>query len=164
MPVFEFLIVTTSESGGDGTLVDQPRLSHVLEDEALDVLEPILAPYSQLPGWYFSKFNWGRPPVPWAMACLDREYPIPGHIVTARPADSGVSFVPYLQTPDPIPPGYVPKVGILTFMSKVGLERAASASSVFQIAWEALRTYPPDRHWLVARPASRGLAGHGGPW
>jgi len=99
--------------------------------------------------WYFDKLNFGRPPAPWALACLDREYPIAGHVATSRPPDAGIAFTPYNQLPNPMPNDFVPGVGVLAFASKSGLERSAAKSPLFAAVWNAFRECSPERRWLV---------------
>jgi hypothetical protein len=97
MRVFEILIAESAISKGGGPFVPDGRLTYWIPDEAQELLEPILGPYDQNPMWYFDKLNFGRPPAPWALACLDREYPIAGHVATSRPPSAGISFAPYNQ-------------------------------------------------------------------
>lgn len=149
MRVFEILIAESAISKGGGPFVPDGRLTYWIPDEAQELLEPILGPYDQNPMWYFDKLNFGRPPAPWALACLDREYPIAGHVATSRPPSAGISFAPYNQVPNPMPKDLVPGVGVLVFSSNSGLERSAANSPVFAAVWSALRECSPERRWLV---------------
>jgi len=103
MRFFEILIAESAISKDGGSFVPDDRLTYGIPDEAQELLEPILGPYDQGPMWYFDKLNFGRPPAPWALACLDREYTIAGHIATSRPPNEGIAFASYNQVPDPMP-------------------------------------------------------------
>ena len=149
MRCFEILIAGSAVSKDGGPFVPDDRLTYGIPDEAQELLEPILAPYSQNPMWYFDKLNFGRPPAPWALACLDREYAIGGHVATSRPLNAGIAFTSYNQVPNPMPDDFVPGVGVLTFESKSGLERSAGNCPLFAAAWNALRECSPERRWLV---------------
>jgi hypothetical protein len=149
MSVFEILIAESATSRDGGPFVPDDRLTYCIPDAAAEHLEPILGAYDQDAGWFFDKLNFGRPPAPWAIACLDREYALAGHVVTCRPPDEGILFTAYRQIPNPCPDGFKPDVGILTFASKIGLERSAAASPLFAAAWEALRDCPSERRWLA---------------
>jgi len=146
---FEILIVESSVSKNGGPFVPDGKLTYGIPQEAQELLEPILAPYNQSPMWYFDKLNFGRPPAPWALACLDHEYAIGGHVATSRLSDGEIAFVPYTQIPKPMPHDFVPGVGVLTFRSKKGLENSASRSPLFAAAWEALQQCSPNSRWLV---------------
>jgi hypothetical protein len=149
MRCFEILIAESVLSEDGGTLARDDRLTYGIPDEASKLLEPILGPYSQDPMWYFDKLNFGRPPAPWALACLDREYSIAGHVATSRPSDAGIAFAPYTQVPAPMPNDFVPGVGVLTFAFKNGLQRAADKSFMFAAAWDVLRDCSLHNRWLV---------------
>jgi hypothetical protein len=149
MRFFEILIGGSAISTDGGPFVPDDRLTYGIPDEAQELLEPILGPYDQDPMWYFDKLNFGRPPAPWALACLDREYTIAGHVATSRPPNAGIAFAPYNQVPNPMPNDFVPGVGVLTFASKGGLERSAANSHLFATVWNALQKCSPERRWLV---------------
>lgn len=148
MHSFEILIAQSSWSQDGGPFVPD-RLFYEVPDEAQELLEPILSPYGQDPIGYFDMLNFGRPPAPWALVCFDRDYAIGGHIAASRPSDAGIAFAPYNPWPDPVPPDFVPGVGVLTLASKSGLERAAGNSPVFAAAWTGLRECSGERNWLV---------------
>ena len=149
MHCFEILIAESAISTNGGPFVPDDTLTYWIPDGAQELLEPIFAPYNQNPMWYFDKINFGRPPAPWALACLDREYAIGGHVAASRPPDAGIAFTTYTRVPSPVPDEFFPGVGVLNFQSKVGLERAADASPVFAAAWQALRECSPDKRWLA---------------
>lgn len=149
MRCYEILIAGSEVSKDGGPLVSDGRLTYAIPDEAQELLEPILGPYNQDPEWYFDKINFGRPPAPWALACLDREYAIAGHIATARHPNAGIAFTTYNQVPNPMPKDFVPGVGVLTFASKAGLKHSSDNSPVLAAAWHALRECSPERRWLV---------------
>ena len=149
MHCFEILIAESAWSKDGGPLVPDDRLTYGIPDEAQELLDSILCPYGQDPNWYFDKLNFGRPPAPWALVCLDRDYAIGGHIAASRPPDAGIAFAPYDPWPDPVPSDFVPGVGVLTLASKSGLERAAGSSPVFAAAWTALRERSGNKRWLV---------------
>ena len=134
----------TPPSASSARLSDDP-----VPSDARQLFEAILGPYNQDPMWYFDKLNYGRPPAPWALACLDREYAIAGHVATSRKLDAGISFAPYSQVLHPTPDGFVPGVGVLTFANKNWLERSAGSSPVFAEAWNALRDCSCERRWLA---------------
>src|SRR3989442_201798 len=97
MRFFEILIAGSAISKDGGPFAPEDRLTYGIPDEAQQLLEPILGRYDQAPMWYFDKLNFGRPPAPWALACLDREYAIAGHVATSRPPNAGIAFTTYNQ-------------------------------------------------------------------
>ena len=149
MRIFEILVAGSAVSTNGGPLVPDERLTYWIPDAAQELLEPILGPYGQDPMWCFEKLNFGRPPAPWALACLDREYTLAGHVATSRPPRAGIGFSTYQQMPNPLPRDFVPSVGVLTFASKRGLELSAANSPVFAEVWGALQGCSPDRRWLA---------------
>jgi len=70
MRCFEFNVATSAVSKNGGSYIPDERLIYVIPDEAHELLEHILDKYGQDPMWYFDKLNFGRPPAPWAIACL----------------------------------------------------------------------------------------------
>lgn len=149
MQVYEILIAESVISQDGGPFVTTDRLSYWVPEPAQVSLQPILGPYHQDPMWYFDNLDLGRPPAPWALACLDREYGISGYLAACRPAGAGISFSPYADHPEPRPNGLAPGVGVLSFASKPGLQQAAANSPLFAAAWDALRDCSIDRRWLV---------------
>ena len=149
MHCYQIIATEIGVSVNDGPVVSDGKLSYALPDEATDRLSPILDRYSQNPYWYFDKLNFGKPPAPWAIACMDCEYAIAGHVATARRHDSGIGFSPYTQPPDPTPEDFVPAVGVITFMSKQCLENAANKSPLFSQSWMGLKDCSPDKNWLL---------------
>jgi hypothetical protein len=149
MRCFEILIATSAISTNGSPFVPDDRIMIGIPDEAEQLLDPILSVYGQNPSWFFDKINFGRQEIPWALACLDREYPVAGHIGTTRGADSGIKFTSYSQPPQSLPDDFVPGVGVLAFESKIGLENVATRSPVFEAAWKAFRSCSPDKPWLA---------------
>jgi hypothetical protein len=149
MRCFEILIAESAVSTNGAPFVPDDRIMIGIPDEAEQLLDPILSVYGQDPSWFFDKINFGRQRIPWALACLDREYPIAGHIGMARGADSGIGFTSYNQPPEPLPDDFVPRVGVLGFKSKIGLENVVAKSPIFEAAWEALINCSPDKPWLA---------------
>lgn len=149
MRCFEILIAGSAVSKDGGPFVPDNQLTYGIPDEAQELLEPILGLYDQNPMWYFDKLNFGRPPAPWALVCLDCEYAIGGHVATSRPPNSGIAFAPYNQVPNPVPNDFVPGVGVLTFGSKTGLEGSAGNSPLFAAAWKTLKECSPGSRWLA---------------
>jgi hypothetical protein len=149
MHCFEILIAGSAVSRGGGPFVPDDQLTYGIPDEAQALLDPILGPYNQSPMWYFDKLNFGLRPAPWALACLGREYAIGGHVATSRPPNAGIAFTSYSQVPEPMPDDFVPRVGVVTFESKSGLERSAGNSPLFAAAWNALRECSLESRWLV---------------
>lgn len=149
MKCFEFYVATSAVSTNGGSYVQDEKLTYGIPEDAQDLLEPILNQYGQDPMWYFDKLNYGRPPAPWAVACLDQEYTVAGHIATYRPAGSGIAFAPYTQVPDPVPLDFVPQVGVVTLQNKIGLRDAVSKSPLFQKLWEGLKDCSTERRWLL---------------
>jgi len=146
---FELTIVTSTVTRSNGSHVtDSDVMCHVA-DAAAAVLDPILKCYDQSAFFYFDKvINVGER-VPWAIACLNREYSLAGHIACVRPPDSEIRFAPYTKVPLPIPDRFVPRVGILVFGSRVGLEQSVSQSPLLESAWESLRACDAEGHWLA---------------
>jgi hypothetical protein len=149
MRCFEFHVASSAVSTNGGPYIPDDRLLYDIPEEAQELLEPILDQYGQSPMWYFDKLNFGRPPAAWAIACLDREYPIAGHIANYRPDGSGIAFSPYMQVPNPIPQEFVPQVGVVVLANKRGLEHALDKSPIFQTLWEGLRERSSERRWLL---------------
>lgn len=142
-------VLASSISTNGEPFVPDDRLTYGIPDTAIELLDPILGPYGQDPHWYLDKLNYGRSPAPWAIACLDREYPLAGHVATTRPTDAGISFAPYEAIPIPLPTDYAPGVGVLVFGSKKGLEHAASRSALFEAAWSLLSDASATKRWLI---------------
>ena len=148
MRCFEILIATSAISTNGGPFVPDDDFMIDIPDEAERLLEVILSPYEGHSIWSFKSIDGHSLRAPWALACLDREYPIAGHIGTARGADSRIKFSPYHQ-PVPLPDNFVPVVGVLVFGSKMELERVATRSPVFEAAWDAFRDCLTDKSWLA---------------
>lgn len=146
MRVFEILVAQLDIAG---SIESNSRLAYSLPDEAEELLGPVLGPYGQSANFFFDKLGFGKPPAPWAHACLDREYSIAGHVATTRPKNAGVLFSPYTQVRNPPPAGFIPAVGVLTFSSKAGLEKASDKSPIFAAAWSALRNCSEESRWLA---------------
>jgi hypothetical protein len=149
MRLFEIEVATVFIRRSGGPSDASGRLAFALPEEAEDLLTPIMKPYQQSPMFYFDLLNFGRPPAPWAIACLDRQYALAGHVATVRPADSGISFSPYRSVPSPLPADFTPEVGVIVFASKAGLERARGCSALFDAAWSALGSKEASRRWLL---------------
>jgi hypothetical protein len=148
MRCFEILIATSAISTNGGPFVPDNDFMIDIPDEAERLLETILIPYGRRSIWSLSNIGGSLLQTPWALACLDREYPIAGHIGTARGADFRIKFAPYDQ-PVPLPDSFVPGVGVLVFGSKMELERVATRSPVFEAAWEAFKDCSPSKSWLA---------------
>ncbi len=146
---FEILIVESHISNVDDSYTSNNRLTYMLPDEATDLLEPIFARYDQSPFWYFDRLSSGKPPAPWALVCLDKEYSLAGHIVTSRPRDAGIKFSAYTQVPQPIPDDFYPGVGVLAFAHKEGLILSAENSLIFDQAMQALDKCSVNKNWLI---------------
>jgi hypothetical protein len=146
---FEMLIVQSETREPRQQLVADLQLTYGIPDEAQELLVPILGRYDQDPMFYFDRLNYGSLPAPWALACLDKEYQIAGHVSSSRVPNAGISFAPYNQVPSPIPDDFVPGVGVLVFMSKSGLQSCADSSPLFKAAWKALEGCQSERRWLV---------------
>ena len=148
MHCFE-LLVAESLVIDDGTTVSMNRLVYDIPDEAERLLTPILEPYGQHPFWYFDKLNSGRLPAPWAIACLDREYELAGHVVATRPPKAGIRFSAYHPSPKQPTRDFMPGIGALVFFSKTGLGEASAASPLFATAWKALQDCSEHQNWLT---------------
>lgn len=146
MRCFRVDVAVISGTGASGP---RTRLAYDLPVEATERLVPIMEPYGQHPEFYFDMVGSGRPPAPWAIACLDQEYALAGHIASARPPGAGIAFVPYTSPPAPLPADYLPGVGVIVLASKSGLEDARRKSPIFEAAWEALADCDPGVRWLV---------------
>jgi hypothetical protein len=112
MQVFEIIPTTMSIRMQDGLFAPAKGLSYLLPDEAEDQLATILAPYGLNPFFFIDEINEGRPPAPWAFICLDREYPIAGHIAASRLDKKTLAFSTFRPVPDPLPDDFVPGVGV----------------------------------------------------
>ena len=146
---FEILIGESAIRSGAGPFLSANQLLYSIPESAEELLDPILSPYGENPTWYFEKLNHGRPPAPWAIVCLDREYALAGHVTQSRPADAGIAFTYYRRPRMPFPDDFVPAVGTLVFFSKSGLESAVGNSPLFASAWDALRDASEEQNWLV---------------
>ena len=149
MECFEFFVATSAVSKNGGLFVPDERFMYAIPEDAQELLEPILEPHEQNPTWYFDTLNSGRPPAPWALVCLDKEYSIAGHIATCRPKNSGIAFSPYTKLPNPMPKEFVPKVGVITLQSKMGLEEASDKSPLFKLLWEGFKNCASEQRWLI---------------
>jgi hypothetical protein len=149
MHLFELLATEGAISQNGGPLVPDGRLMYAVPDEAEEILAPILGKYDQDPFWFFDRLNFGRPPAPWAIVCLDREYALAGHIATSRPPDAGIAFAGYKEIPKPLPLDFAPGVGVLVFYSKNGLELAANNSPIFTASWKALQAASARGTWIA---------------
>jgi hypothetical protein len=124
-------------------------LAYGFDDQTIELLSPILKPYGQSPHFFFDRMNYGRPPAPWAIACLPHEYRLAGHVREARQGIREILFAPYTKVPDPLPADFEPAVGVLVFMHKSALSEAAGRSPLLASAWEALATCDEERYWCV---------------
>ncbi len=149
MKCFEFYVATSAVSTNGGQFIPDEKLTYEIPEDAQELLGPILKKYGQDPSWYFDLLNFGRPPAPWAIVCLDKEYSIAGHVVTCRQKNSGIAFTQYTKLPSPIPHDFVPQVGVVILLSKSGLEDASAKSALFQTMWEGLKDCSTDRRWLL---------------
>jgi hypothetical protein len=149
MRSFKILIAESALSVDGGPFKPDRRLAYGIPDEAVELLGPILAPYDADPTWFFDSINGGRPPAPWAIVCLDREYAIAGHICQTRPSRNDNGLVPYRNPRGVAPGGFVPPVGILVLSSKDALERVQGRSPVYEAAWKALSACSASEHWLA---------------
>lgn len=145
MNLFEMIVAEASISHDGGPYAPLEGLTYSIPDEAEEMLEPIRSQYGQSPFWYFDKLNYGWPPAPWVIACLDREYDLAGHVATSRHPASRIWFSPYQQVPSPAPSDCVPKVGVVVFATKEGIHRSKEASPIFKSAWNALAESPTNR-------------------
>lgn len=149
MKSFELRIVESSEIKADGSFVRQSGLICDLPEEGAALLSPIVQRYKQSCSFYLDKVINSTQSPPWAIACLDREYSLAGHVATTRPPEAGIRFAPYTNPPYPIPDGFVPKVGVLIFTTKSGLKRSVARSPLFRAAWGALSECAPGSHWVT---------------
>jgi hypothetical protein len=147
--VFEMMAVETFFSHRGGPFSSMGRVSYALSEEAEDILASVLDPYDQHPGFFFDSIDSGRKPAVWAFVCLDKEYEIAGHIAKSRLPDAGIRFTQYTQIPNNPPKDFIPKVGVISLMSKDGLERSAHLSPVFNFANEALYNCQENRRWVA---------------
>ncbi|MDE0863163.1 MAG: hypothetical protein OSA98_05200 [Rubripirellula sp.] len=147
MKVHRMFIAEIEVQGIPG--MDENRFGILLPDKAADDLEPILEPYRRHPSSFFDNLNGGQPPAPWALVCLDREYPLAGHITSTRPDKTTLRFTRYQRNHHNPPHDFVPDVGMLVFFTKNALREASSSSRLFDLAWQGLRDYPADGNWLA---------------
>lgn len=150
MRCFEFFVAISAVSSNGGPYIPDETLTYWIPEDAQKLLDPILDQYGQDSMWYFDKLNFGHPPAPWAIACLDQEYTIAGHIAICRPAGSGIAFSPYTQVPSSIPQDFVPQVGVIVFKNKNGLKGASDRSPLFQKLWDSLKDCSTEKRWLLA--------------
>ncbi len=149
MRCFEILIAMSAVRKNGGPAVPDNFRLFALPQQAKDLLEPVLGPYDRDPNWFFDNLQFGPTANPWAIACLDREYALAGHVAASREPDAGILFSPYTQVPSPVPQNFVPGVGVLVFMSREGLKACASRSALFKAAWDGLQSCGPNRTWLA---------------
>jgi len=149
MRCFEFFVANSSVSTDGGPYIPDETIMYVIPEDAKELLGPILGRYDQHPEWYFDKLNFGRPPAPWAITCLDQEYSIAGHMAACRQPNSGIKFAPYTQVPNPIPQDFVPQVGVVSMQNKRGLEEVSDKSPLFQMLWEGLKDCTTEQKWLI---------------
>lgn len=125
------------------------RLAYDLSEGAQQALTRTLKPNGRHADFFLDQLNFGRPPVPWAIVCLDREYQLAGHVASSRPPAAGIAFTPYRQPPVSIPADFYPGVGAIVLASRVGLESARTLSPLFAAAWAELLNCDANRHWLL---------------
>lgn len=152
MKVFEIQQWTSMVSDGDGPFVPDNISGYVMPEEAEAALDERLAPYENSSiclDRILNPLGGGH----WCFVCLDKEYPLAGHITEARRSGvdlgSDVGFTPLARTPNPVPPDYYPAVGMLVFGSKTAAETMASRSRLFEWVWDAVEDLAEDRRWLV---------------
>jgi hypothetical protein len=148
MDCFEILIAEGGVRTEGGPSIPDYTMTSWIPDEAMDLLGPILEAYGQTPQ-SFASMNFGNPTAPWALACLDREYAIAGHVATSRIPKAGIWFAPYSGCPSQPPEDFTPGVGMLVFESKVGLETCEANSPLFGAAWSMLRHCSAEKQWLI---------------
>jgi hypothetical protein len=142
-----WLTSKTSKSGG--VFVPTGERFIVIPTDVESFLKPILKPYDQDPGWFFTQIENSCSESPWAFVCLDEEYPIAGHFTANNQKDSGLFFSPYSKHPNPIPKNFVPKVGVIIIQEKSALEIVKKKSLLFGIIWDSLKDCDPTNPWLV---------------
>ena len=147
MKVHRMLIAEIEVRGIPGR--DENRFGILLPEEATEDLEPVLEPYRRHPDSFFDNLNGGQPPAPWALVCLDREYPLAGHVAANRPNKTELRFTQYQRDDHNPPRDFVPDVGMLAFFTKNALREASSCSLLFDLAWQGLCDYPADGNWLA---------------
>lgn len=157
MSCFELRIAQALTTDGDANVLNK-RLVFAVPDAAGRLLRPILQSYEQDPFWYFDKLKTGHAPAPWAIACLDREYDLAGHVVATRPAEAGIRFAAYQPSPKRPCSDFIPGLGTLVFFSKSGLQVTAKSSPLFATAWETLQECAEHQNWLALLPPLSG------PW
>jgi hypothetical protein len=148
MELFEIQIAKCEIREGDGPFTPDGFVFNIPQ-EAEELLDKILEPYGGSSTFYFERMEFDNQPAPWALVCLDREYPIAGHIVTKRPSNGKISFTQYSSIPKPKPSNFVPNVGTLVIQEKGVLELATGRSLVFKEAWKALKECSLNSNWLV---------------
>jgi hypothetical protein len=148
--IFPVAIAETETMGpGEDHYKKSNRAMYVLPDEAEDAIELILKPYDNNPILFFDQIDGGRPPLPWAFVCLDKEYRIAEHVLSTRIKKADVGFIPYFRVPNPIPANFVPGVGTLCVMRKEALGKIADTSPLWSACWEALADLPTHRKWVA---------------
>lgn len=156
MKVFEIQQWTSSVSDGRRPFVPDGKSGYMMSEEAEAALDELLEPYDNS-SWYLDQIQCNYPRGPWSFVCLDKEYPLAGHIVEARrdgvDLSTSVGFVPLARPPRPLPPDYCPGVGILVFQSKDVAETMATRSRLFECAWDAIKDRPESRRWLALMDA-----------
>ena len=130
MSVFELEVLRTGRrKSPQGRFHWEPKPFFTLSDEATEAVDPILERYGQSPLFYFNNI---LPEVqrflPWAFVCLDREYPIAGHLVAARPAGAKTRLTTYAPLRGTVAADYVPPVGTLIVASKDELDPGAGGN------------------------------------
>lgn len=147
MKVHRMLIAEIEVRGIPGR--DENRFGILLPEEATEDLEPVLEPYRRHPDSFFDNLNGGQPPAPWALVCLDREYPLAGHVAANRPNKTSLRFTRYHRDQRNPPHDLVPDVGMLVCITKNALRTASSLSPLFDLAWQGLRDYSAHGNWLA---------------
>jgi hypothetical protein len=148
--IFPVAIAETETMGpGEDHYKKSNRAMYVLPDEAEDAIELILKPYDNNPILFFDQIDGGRPPLPWAFVCLDKEYRIAEHVLSTRIKKTDVGFITYSRVPNPIPANFVPGVGTLCVMRKEALEEIAETSPLWSACWTALADLSTNRKWVA---------------
>lgn len=153
MKCFEFHIADiTVTTQGDPSSLDYELMEKLNQDPTYafsdDVMELLDDRLTLHPVAHFNSVS--LPTIPWAIVCMDREYPISGHVIAiGRGVAKKIGFTAYSYPPDPEPKNFYPRVGIITIFDKQALKESAARSPIFKNLWECLADCAEGQRWIL---------------
>jgi hypothetical protein len=146
------IIIGSSYIKGPGSKRSEESLAYMIPEDAEAAIDLVLEPYKWLTTWYLESIGDGRPPAPNAVLCLQRDYELAWHIREVRENPDEIRFAQYGEIPEPMPEGFVPKVGCIFIYDWEALSRARGKSFLFDAAAQLLEASNRQTQWLCLLP------------